>query len=86
MLNNSTVFLFTLVGRDQQKTEATDTLIPKKPLSKDQLGGKPGEDGGKPTPHGLKGKGALVAEAVKLKPVITHELSVVSTFSFKFIY
>ncbi|XP_033638259.1 transcription initiation factor TFIID subunit 6-like [Asterias rubens] len=71
------------VGRDQQKTEATDTLIPKKPLSKDQLGGKPGEDGGKPTPHGLKGKGALVAEAVKLKPVITHELSVEQQLYYK---
>ena len=71
-----------LVGRDQQKSESTDSLIPKKPFSKDQmgaLGGKPGEDGGKHAPQGLKGKGALVAESVKLKPVVTHELSVVST-------
>ncbi|XP_038050453.1 transcription initiation factor TFIID subunit 6-like isoform X2 [Patiria miniata] len=74
------------VGRGQQKSEATETLVPKKPSFKDQLGaagGKPGEEGGKAAPPGLKGKGALVAEAIKLKPVVTHELSVEQQLYYK---
>ncbi|XP_022093715.1 transcription initiation factor TFIID subunit 6-like [Acanthaster planci] len=71
------------VGRDLQKSDATETLVPKKPSFKDQAGGKSGEEGGKLAPPGLKGKGALVAESVKLKPVVTHELSVEQQLYYK---
>ncbi|XP_033107157.1 transcription initiation factor TFIID subunit 6-like [Anneissia japonica] len=61
------------VGKDQQKTEITKNILNRKPKE---------EESGKSGKLGLTGK-SLVPDVIKLKPVVTHELSVEQQLYYK---